>query len=227
VHSYHDPTGYAGGFVPGAGTQAKGTFLYGAGGNYTLTKLLSLRAEYFAYPSFEQEAPAIVFYVGEFYVRALPHVRGTPRESATIQQLQFFMNWLASNQKSRNAGSPVDCWHMTYMAGMLYIMYATQNYYPHNEQAADQEQVLVHSLLDSNGNLSNIEVWELTVWALWSASGDEAAEVFNTPQNLSCRKVVFDHVRVKEQLSPGSIPPSICCRHHPTFICSNSTSFAV
>jgi hypothetical protein len=126
----------------------------------------------FAYPSFEQEAPAIVFYVGEFYVRALPHVRGTPRESATIQQLQFFMNWLASNQKSRNAGSSVDYWHMSYMAGMPYIMYATQNYYPHNEQAAEQEQVLVHSLLESNGNLSNIEVWELTVWALWSASRD-------------------------------------------------------
>jgi hypothetical protein len=128
--------------------------------------------ENFAYPSFEQEAPAIVFYVGEFYVRALPHVRGTPRESVTIQQLQFFMNWLASNQKSRNSGSSVDYWHMTYMAGMPYIMYATKNYYSHNEQAAKQEQALVHSLLESNGNLSNIEVWELTVWALWSASRD-------------------------------------------------------
>jgi outer membrane immunogenic protein len=43
------PTGNAGGFVPGADTQAKGTFLYGAGVNYTLTKRVSLRAEYRGY----------------------------------------------------------------------------------------------------------------------------------------------------------------------------------
>ena len=43
------PTGNAGGFVPGADTQAKGTFLYGAGANYTLTKRISLRAEYRGY----------------------------------------------------------------------------------------------------------------------------------------------------------------------------------
>jgi Glycosyl hydrolase family 76 len=134
--------------------------------------------ENFAYPSFEQEAPAIVFYVGEFYVRALPHIRGTPRESAEIKQLQFFMNWLASNQKSRNVGSSVDYWQMTYMAGMPYIMYSTQDYFPHNKQSADQELVFVQSLLDSNENLSDVKVWELTVWAFWSESGDEAAETF-------------------------------------------------
>jgi opacity protein-like surface antigen len=43
------PTGNAGGFVPGADTQAKGTFLYGTGVSYTLTKRLSLRAEYRGY----------------------------------------------------------------------------------------------------------------------------------------------------------------------------------
>ena len=43
------PTGNAGGFVPGADTQAKGAFVYGAGANYTLTKHLSLRAEYRGY----------------------------------------------------------------------------------------------------------------------------------------------------------------------------------
>jgi len=43
------PTGNAGGFVPGADTQAKGAFLYGGGANYTLTKRLSLRAEYRGY----------------------------------------------------------------------------------------------------------------------------------------------------------------------------------
>ena len=43
------PTGSAGGFVPGADTQAKGTFLYGGGVNYALTKRLSLRAEYRGY----------------------------------------------------------------------------------------------------------------------------------------------------------------------------------
>jgi len=43
------PTGNAGGFVPGADTQAKGTFLYGAGVNYELTRSVSLRAEYRGY----------------------------------------------------------------------------------------------------------------------------------------------------------------------------------
>jgi len=43
------PTGNAGGFVPGADTQARGTFLYGGGVNYTLTRRLSLRAEYRGY----------------------------------------------------------------------------------------------------------------------------------------------------------------------------------
>ncbi|MHB8215039.1 MAG: outer membrane protein [Candidatus Sulfotelmatobacter sp.] len=43
------PTGNAGGFVPGADTQAEGAFLYGGGANYTLTKHLSLRAEYRGY----------------------------------------------------------------------------------------------------------------------------------------------------------------------------------
>ncbi len=43
------PTGNAGGFVAGADTQARGTFLYGAGVNYTLTKHFSLRGEYRGY----------------------------------------------------------------------------------------------------------------------------------------------------------------------------------
>jgi len=41
-----DPTGNGGGAVPGADTQAKGAFLYGAGADYALTRHLSLRAEY-------------------------------------------------------------------------------------------------------------------------------------------------------------------------------------
>ncbi len=43
------PTGNAGGFLPGADTQAKGTFLYGGGVNYALAKHVSLRAEYRGY----------------------------------------------------------------------------------------------------------------------------------------------------------------------------------
>jgi opacity protein-like surface antigen len=43
------PTGNGGGFVSGADTQAKGAFLYGGGVNYTLTRRLSLRAEYRGY----------------------------------------------------------------------------------------------------------------------------------------------------------------------------------
>jgi opacity protein-like surface antigen len=41
-----DPTGNFGGFVPGAGSQGKGAFLYGAGADYALTRHFSIRAEY-------------------------------------------------------------------------------------------------------------------------------------------------------------------------------------
>jgi len=41
-----DPTGNRGGFVPGAGNQGRGAFLYGAGADYVLTRHFSLRAEY-------------------------------------------------------------------------------------------------------------------------------------------------------------------------------------
>jgi opacity protein-like surface antigen len=41
-----DPTGNRGGSVPGASTQGKGAFLYGAGADYALTRHFSLRAEY-------------------------------------------------------------------------------------------------------------------------------------------------------------------------------------
>jgi opacity protein-like surface antigen len=41
-----DPTGNSGGAVPGAGSQGRGAFLYGAGADYALTRHLSLRAEY-------------------------------------------------------------------------------------------------------------------------------------------------------------------------------------
>ena len=48
-----DPTGNPGGTVPGASTQGRGAFLYGAGADYVLTRHFSLRAEYrgFVYKS--------------------------------------------------------------------------------------------------------------------------------------------------------------------------------
>ena len=55
------PTGNAGGFVPGADTQAKGTFLYGGGFNYALTKHFSVLAEYRGY----------VYKDADFGIRAL------------------------------------------------------------------------------------------------------------------------------------------------------------
>jgi opacity protein-like surface antigen len=41
-----DPTGNRGGSIPGAGSQGRGAFLYGAGADYALTRHFSLRAEY-------------------------------------------------------------------------------------------------------------------------------------------------------------------------------------
>jgi len=40
------PTNNLGGFVPGADAQAKGAFVYGGGGDYVITRRVSLRAEY-------------------------------------------------------------------------------------------------------------------------------------------------------------------------------------
>ena len=44
-----DPTGNRGGTIPGAGSQGRGAFLYGAGADYALTRHFSLRAEYRGY----------------------------------------------------------------------------------------------------------------------------------------------------------------------------------
>jgi opacity protein-like surface antigen len=44
-----NPTGNRGGSVPGASTQGRGAFLYGAGADYALTRHFSLRAEYRGY----------------------------------------------------------------------------------------------------------------------------------------------------------------------------------
>lgn len=41
-----DPTGNPGGFVPGATTQSRATFVYGGGVDWNLTQHLALRAEY-------------------------------------------------------------------------------------------------------------------------------------------------------------------------------------
>jgi len=44
-----DPTGNGGSSFAGATWEAKGAFVYGAGADYTLTRHLSLRAEYRGY----------------------------------------------------------------------------------------------------------------------------------------------------------------------------------
>ncbi len=41
-----DPTGNVGGFLPGAQSQAKAAFVYGAGADYKITAHIALRAEY-------------------------------------------------------------------------------------------------------------------------------------------------------------------------------------
>jgi opacity protein-like surface antigen len=55
-----DPTGKAGGFVPGARDQARAAFVYGGGVDYNLTRHFALRAEYrgFVYerPDFDLQA---------------------------------------------------------------------------------------------------------------------------------------------------------------------------
>jgi opacity protein-like surface antigen len=56
-----DPTNNFGGSVPGAGSQGKGAFLYGAGADYALTRHFSIRAEYrgFVYKNPDFGLPAL------------------------------------------------------------------------------------------------------------------------------------------------------------------------
>ena len=56
-----DPTNNLGGTFPGASEQTQGTFLYGVGADYVLTKHVSLRAEYrgFVYQAADFDVPSL------------------------------------------------------------------------------------------------------------------------------------------------------------------------
>jgi opacity protein-like surface antigen len=71
-----DPSGNSGGSVPGASTQGKGAFLYGAGADYAMTRHFSLRAEY---RGFEYKSPD--FRLSALNTDSWTHTANHPQES--------------------------------------------------------------------------------------------------------------------------------------------------
>jgi hypothetical protein len=120
----------------------------------------------FVLPSFAQAAPTIILYTGEFYVQAWPYVQGTAREPAASKQLQFVFNWMAANQKSQNPKSTIDYTAAgnAYMAGMPYLSYTMQVGNP------DAELKYLETVMASETDLANADIWALTTWLAWSES---------------------------------------------------------
>jgi hypothetical protein len=125
--------------------------------------------------SFEECAPGVVFYCGEFYATALHHLgrRATERKAA-LDQIKVALDWMALNQKGRGAATRWDYLkEATYMSGMPYLMYVFARALPDRADlvpAADQELRYVAQLLFKDGPppVSRLTTWELMSWAMMS-----------------------------------------------------------
>jgi hypothetical protein len=120
-------------------------------------------------------SPAVVFYCGESHAIALKCLPpADPRRKALAAQVALMVQWMQENQQGRGAKSQLNYLkEATYMAGIPCLMYAFAEALPEHpnlSQAADQELDYVHGLLWKNGppQLSLLETWELTTWAMMS-----------------------------------------------------------
>jgi hypothetical protein len=123
--------------------------------------------------SFEESAPGVVFYCGEFFATALHFLEAGECKDA-LPQIETALQWMAENQKGRGAATR---WNYlkeaTYMSGMPYIMYLLARALPQRQElnaAADQELNYVVALLSDpeTPNLTHLTTWELTCWAMLS-----------------------------------------------------------
>jgi hypothetical protein len=125
-------------------------------------------------PSFEEDAPAVIFYCGLFYATALKHFApGTPRWKAINDQIEVVIRWLAENQKSQNPNSRLNYWDNTYMAGMPHLMCMFQRQLPHGKDlqaAVDDELRYVTEVLLGNWSeeAMKLRTWELLTWSMFS-----------------------------------------------------------
>jgi hypothetical protein len=125
-------------------------------------------------PSFEQDAPSVVYYCGQLYGMTLhPLVLAASQVSAAEAQIAEAIKWLAQNQKGRGAASNVDYFYDTYMAGMPYLMYvfaAGMPQAPDLRAAADEELHYIAALLFRDGlpDATQLKTWELISWAMMS-----------------------------------------------------------
>ncbi len=123
--------------------------------------------------SFEESAPGVVFYCGEFFATALHCLEADECKDA-LPQIEVALKWLGENQKGRGAATRWDYLkEATYMSGMPYIMYLlAQKPTQHQElnAAADQELNYVAALLSNpdTPDLTHLTTWELTCWAMLS-----------------------------------------------------------
>jgi hypothetical protein len=125
-------------------------------------------------PSFEQGAPSVVYYCGQFYGMTMyPPVLTASQMDAADAQIAEAIKWLAENQKGRGAVSSVDYLYDTYMAGMPYLMYvftAGKPHAPDLRSAADTELRYISALLFDDGppDATQLKTWELISWAMMS-----------------------------------------------------------
>jgi hypothetical protein len=125
-------------------------------------------------PSFEQDAPSVVYYCGQFYGMTLhPPVLAASQMGAVEAQITEAVKWLAENQKGRGAATNVDYFYDTYMAGMPYLMYvfdAGMPQAPALRSAADKELRYIDALLFDDGppDATQLKIWELISWAMMS-----------------------------------------------------------
>lgn len=126
-----------------------------------------------ANPRAPWNAPAIVFYTGEFYAVAL-HYLGKKQADAASVQIGEILEWLSKNQKGRGATSSVNYFSDTYMAGMPYLMAVlareSAEVLPTILSAAEQELLYVDGLLFKGGapDATILQIWELMSWTMMS-----------------------------------------------------------
>jgi hypothetical protein len=128
-------------------------------------------------PAVDAVNPCVIFYCGECYALALPHIeKGTPRREKAEAQLAVIQKWLADNQKGRGAKTEWNYFDMgkVYMPGNPYFMYILSRQSPQYRELAaeaDREMAYVGELLFKDGRpprSTDLEHWGLMTFGMMS-----------------------------------------------------------
>ena len=125
--------------------------------------------------SFEESAPGVVLYCGEFYAAALEVLGKKMLEhKEAVAQIEVALQWMTENQKGRGATTH---WNYlneaTYMSGLPLLMYVFARALPDHQglvPEADRELRYVADLLFKDGSppVTQLTTWELMSWAMLS-----------------------------------------------------------